>query len=402
VAEFSRQQAADRAGVSLADLERLIELDLISPNDMGRFTAGDVRKIGLLASLTAGGIPEDALARARRSGGLSLDFLDDPLYETFSALSDVTFEALSERAGISVDVLLTIREAIGSAVAQPTDLVREIELQVVPMIEAELASGYPIEAVERGLRTMGDSLRRAAIAEADAFAMFVIEPVLQQPGVTSTEVSRAAVVGTRRIRPTIDRALLAIYHAQQAHAWTSNILLNFERGALAVAGMVGRADRPQAMCFLDVTGYTRLTAERGDAAAAKLADELRRMVQRTSVEHGGRPVKWLGDGVMIHFRNPGPGVVAALAMAEAMATSGLPPAHVGLHAGPLIYQDGDFYGQTVNVTSRIADYARPGEVLVSQAVVDATEGVPVVFSEVGMVELKGVSEAVRLHVARHA
>jgi adenylate cyclase len=89
-------------------------------------------------------------------------------------------------------------------------------------------------------------------------------------------------------------------------------------------------------------------------------------------------------------------------MAEAMAASELPPAHVGLHAGPLIYQDGDFYGQTVNVTSRIADYARPGEVLVSQAVVDATEGVPVVYSEVGMVELKGVSEAVRLHVARHA
>jgi adenylate cyclase len=401
VGEFSRREAADRAGVRLDDLDRLVELDLVAPDDQDRFTAGEVRKIGLVASLTAGGIPEDALAIARRSGGLSLDFLDDPLYENFSALSDVTFEALSKRAGIPVDVLLVIREAIGSAVAQPTDLVREIELGVVPMIEAELASGYPIDAVERGLRTMGDSLRRAAIAEADAFAMFVIEPVVQQPEVRSAEVSQAAVVATQRIRPTIDRALLAIYHAQQAHAWTTNILLGFER-ALALAGIAGRADRPQAMCFLDVTGYTRLTAERGDAAAAELADELRRLVQRTSVEHGGRPVKWLGDGVMIHFRNPGPGVVAALAMAEAMGPSGLPPAHVGLHAGPLIFQDGDFYGHTVNVTSRIAEYARPGEVLVSQAVVDATEGVPVAFAEVGMVELKGVAEAVRLHVAHRA
>jgi adenylate cyclase len=399
--EFSRKEAADRAGVRLDDVDRLVELDLVAPDDQDRFTAGEVRKIGLVASLTAGGIPENALAIARRSGGLSLDFLDDPLYENFSGLSDVTFEALSKRAGIPVDVLLAIREAIGSAVAQPTDLVREIELGVVPMIEAELASGYPIDAVERGLRTMGDSLRRAAIAEADAFAMFVIEPVVQQPGARSAQISQAAVVATQRIRPTIDRALLAIFHAQQAHAWTTNILLNFER-ALALAGIAGRVDRPQAMCFLDVTGYTRLTAERGDAAAAELADELRRLVQRTSVEHGGRPVKWLGDGVMLHFRNPGPGVVAALAMAEAMASAGLPPAHVGLHAGPLIYQDGDFYGQTVNVTSRIADYARPGEVLVSQAVVDATEEVPVVFSEVGMVELKGVAEAVRLHVAHRA
>ena len=56
-------------------------------------------------------------------------------------------------------------------------------------------------------------------------------------------------------------------------------------------------------------------------------------------------------------------------------------------------------GQTVNVASRIAEYARPGEVVVSQAVVDATGDVPLTFAEVGMVELKGVSEPIRLHVA---
>ena len=120
-----------------------------------------------------------------------------------------------------------------------------------------------------------------------------------------------------------------------------------------------------------MTGYTWFTAERGDKAAAELAETLRRLVQRTSVEHGGRPVKWLGDGVMFHFRDPGPAVVAALEMIDGIATAGLPPAHVGLHAGPVLFQDGDYYGQTVNVASRIADYARPGEVLVSQEVVDA-------------------------------
>ena len=57
-----------------------------------------------------------------------------------------------------------------------------------------------------------------------------------------------------------------------------------------------------------------------------------------------------------------------------MAEAGLPPAHVGLHAGPVIFQEGDYYGQTVNVASRIADYARPGEVIVSQEVVDASAG----------------------------
>ena len=113
-------------------------------------------------------------------------------------------------------------------------------------------------------------------------------------------------------------------------------------------------------------------------------------------------MKWLGDGVMFWFRDPGPGVVAALEMAEGVTGAGLPPAHVGLHAGPVLFQDGDYYGQTVNLASRIADYARPGEVLVSQAVVDASAGVAVTFVEVGPAELKGVAGSVHLHVARRA
>ena len=61
-------------------------------------------------------------------------------------------------------------------------------------------------------------------------------------------------------------------------------------------------------------------------AAADIAHQLTRLVERTSVQHGGRPVKWLGDGVMFYFPNPGPGVVAALDMADGVADAGLPPA----------------------------------------------------------------------------
>ena len=85
-------------------------------------------------------------------------------------------------------------------------------------------------------------------------------------------------------------------------------------------------------------------------------------------------MKWLGDGVMLHFPNPGNGVMSALEMVAGVADAGLPPAHVGLHAGPVIFQEGDYYGQTVNLASRIADYAQAGEVIVSQEVVDASNG----------------------------
>jgi adenylate cyclase len=77
----------------------------------------------------------------------------------------------------------------------------------------------------------------------------------------------------------------------------------------------------------------------------------------------------------------------------------LPPAHVGLHAGPVIFQEGDYYGQTVNIASRIADHAAPGEVIVSQEVVDAAAGSDLRFREIGPVELKGLAEAMRLYAA---
>ena len=87
-------------------------------------------------------------------------------------------------------------------------------------------------------------------------------------------------------------------------------------------------------------------------------------------------------------------------MIEAVTDAGLPPAHVGLHAGQVLLQDGDYFGQTVNVAARIAAYARPGEVLVSETVVQAANDVPVAFTAVGAVELKGVSGLVDLSIAR--
>jgi class 3 adenylate cyclase len=78
------------------------------------------------------------------------------------------------------------------------------------------------------------------------------------------------------------------------------------------------------MCFLDISGYTRLTEERGDEAAAELAGRLSRLVQQTAERHRGKVVRWLGDGVMIYFREPGQGVLAALQM---MKRSRMPACH---------------------------------------------------------------------------
>jgi adenylate cyclase len=68
----------------------------------------------------------------------------------------------------------------------------------------------------------------------------------------------------------------------------------------------------------------------------------------------------------------------------------------------VVFQEGDYFGRTVNIAARIAEYARPNEVLVSQQVVEAAEGTPVAFTEIGSVTLKGVSGTLRLHAAHRA
>jgi adenylate cyclase len=122
-------------------------------------------------------------------------------------------------------------------------------------------------------------------------------------------------------------------------------------------------------------------------------------VQEAAQAHRGRPVKWLGDGVMFHFSDPASAVLSGLELVEQTERETSVPARVGINAGAVIEQEGDYFGRTVNVAARIADYARPHEVLVSEAarreaVADAVE-----FELVGDVPLKGVSQAVRLHRA---
>ncbi len=392
---YDLAEAAKRSGIGVEELSRFVDLEIVVPGPHHEFTGGHLRRAALVKSLTASGIPLEGLGAAIRNGQVSLDFLDAPAFERFSAHSGATFAEVAERTGAPIELLLYIREAAGSVAPTPDDRMRDEELPYAAMIETAVNGGLHAAAIQQLIRVQGDSMRRLAETESAIWQAEVILPAVQA-GKRPDEV-----VGGEfgdRMSVQIEQAVIAMYHLQQARAWTADIILGLEM-QLAEAGLHSRLDHPPAMCFLDISGYTQLTQERGDAAAAQLAEELGRIVQRTSVKFRGRAVKWLGDGVMLHFPKPGHGVEAALEMIDAVVEAGLPPAHVGLHAGPVIFQEGDYYGQTVNLASRIANHARAGEVMVSQEVVDASAGAAVAFSPVGLVELKGVAGSIPLFAA---
>jgi len=151
------------------------------------------------------------------------------------------------------------------------------------------------------------------------------------------------------------------------------------------------------MAFLDVSGYTRLTEERGDQAAAELARALAELVQGAVQIHGGRMVKWLGDGVMLYFPDPGDAVESTLSMGRRIPEAGLPAVHAGIASGPVVIQDGDYFGRTVNLASRLAGRAAAGQTLVTDDVARVVARTGIRFREIGPVELKGVTHPIRVH-----
>jgi adenylate cyclase len=398
VGQFSRQEVAERAGVDPDYVDRLAELGILRPDSGATFSTGDVRRARWVQSFERAGVPLEGMATAVRDGALSFSYLDATAFDRFAGVSRTTFRELSERTGVPLDLLLVVQEAHGFAEPRPEDRVREDELALVPAMELLLSLGIRPEAIQRLLRAYGDGLRRIVETETDWYRTEVELPFLEG-GMTEVEMLTAQADVGSQITPFLDQALVSIYHGQQEHAWSKSAVEDVE-GALERAGLYRRVHRPPAVSFLDISGYTRLTEERGDEAAAELATTLATLVRGSSREHGGQPVKWLGDGVMFYFPNPGEGVLAALDMVEGVAAHGLPPARVGIHAGPVVFQEGDYFGRTVNIASRIAEYARPGEVLVSQEVVDATDLDGVSVTAIGPIELKGVSQPLNLHSVR--
>jgi class 3 adenylate cyclase len=102
---------------------------------------------------------------------------------------------------------------------------------------------------------------------------------------------------------TLDQAVFAAYRRQQELVWTEHQVEHIEQ-AVGSAGITLPPGPPPAMSFVDLTGYTRLTEERGDEEAAAMAARFADIVRGSPQRHRGEAVKWVGDGVMIRFRDP--------------------------------------------------------------------------------------------------
>jgi adenylate cyclase len=393
---LSGPELAKRSGATDEQVDRLAELGVITPSGTGGFTQGDVRRVKLAMACERSGLELERIGAAISDGRFSLAFMD-LLPWSVGAYGEQTYAEACDGLGLPLARVQRIFEACGFVRPEPEDPVSERDQDILAGIAIGMGIGLDDGTAVRTTRVYGENLRRLTQAEAQFYHAYVEGPLLAS-GLDEREMRETATEVSRQVVPVVERMLLGLYYRHQERFMIEDLVEHIE--AIPEVAGPGRGARASTMGFLDLAGYTRLTEEQGDEAAAALVTDLAELVERVALPHGGQPVKWLGDGVMFHFREAGPAVLAALEMVRSTPEIGLPPAHVGLHTGPVVVQDGDYYGRTVNLAARVANRAGPSQILVTDEVVATGQLDGVTYHPVGAVRLKGVTEPVELHEAR--
>ena len=390
------QEVAERANVPEDFVRQLVAAGAL-PGEEGELElAGAVRRVRLLRSWTAAGLSVEMILTLVNRGALSLAFLDAPVMDLPERL-DYSYEQLAADHGVPMSFLQALHQSLGFAPPEPGDRAGEDDVAMLEVARLFRGAGAADDATLRLLAVYADNLRRIAKAEADYYEANV-ERRLRAEGLDERQLIEIGTQLGGRVMGLLVRVLLMGYRRRRENVWTEHSINPVEE-ALEGSGLQQRVPQPPAICFVDLTGYTRLTEERGDEAAAQVAGRLVALVNDISRRRGGRPVRWLGDGGMFYFREPGTAVAAGLELVEHGPAVDLPPAHVGIHTGPVISQDGDVYGRTVNLAARIASYAHAGQVVVSQETIQRSGDPQVWFDPLGAVELKGVAKPLPLYRA---
>ncbi len=382
-------EIARRANVPIEFVRHLTAVGALN-DDLSTAAKRELGRVRLMYAWSQAGFPPETIMRLVAKKALSITFLDAPALAT--GRLDRRYEDIAAERSFPESLVERLHESIGFEPPNPQDLAGEDDIALLDVMELFRGVGVPDEAVVRLFAVYADAVRRLASAEAELYEAN-IEERLRASGMTERELIGFGTDFGNRVSAALERALVMVYRRHRVHAWTEHSV-NHVEAALEAEGIESHIPQPPAICFVDLTGYTRLTEERGDRFAADVAAQLASLVKDISRPRGGSPIRWLGDGGMFHFRDPAHAVEAGLDMVEQAPAIGLPPAHIGIHAGPVIFQDGDVYGQTVNLASRLASVAQAGEVVISTEVAHRAEGVR--LDDMGPVSLKGVAVLMRL------
>lgn len=385
------ERLAREAGTTPEYITRLVESGAINADVDGHFAAETVPRVRLTIALADGGIDLDDLMSVVRSGALQLDWVGR--LWTVGEPTGRTFDEFTRTLGERADQLPAIYAALGLVPPMPETVMREDEERVLTdFIELwSLLDDRP-EVYLRAARIAGDGVRRIQGATLDLFDELGGPPGYQlAKGKSAAEAMRPAL----RQGPVLTELMVWLQARHLEHEVFGRIVAYVEE-TLIKAGRGPRRGEQPAIAFVDLTGYTELTATAGDERAAQSASALQTLAAVSARAHRGRVVKLLGDGVMLQYASMVDAIDSVRELMASIARAGLPSAHAGIAAGSMVVRDGDVYGHTVNLAARIASHAGAGELLVAADGADELTRDSLELEDAGSAILKGIATPVQL------
>jgi adenylate cyclase len=395
---LTEAELAERSGSAV---DKVLELErlgiLVRRGEDGPFAAKEVHRVRLMDAFEAAGISLDVIAEGVAAGKISYENVTLLLPEP--AAFSTSCHEVARKSGRSPEAIRRLISEFGLPQTDPERL-RDDDARVLVELLDVWADAEDDE-LARLARAYGQNIRRLVASDLE-IASNSLFARLRQSGLTNEEMQAAGGSLGLRVLALGEQLMLWLRGRHLEHEVLSATVQGTEEYLQELGALSEDERRAPAIAFLDLTGYTTLTEEQGDEAGAELADRLATLVNDAAQPHGGQPVKWLGDGVMFHFAEPAGAVLTALDLVEQTPAAVDVRARVGVNAGRVIFRDGDYFGRTVNVAARIADYARPGEVLVSDEVKERWSGDGVRFDPIGSVALKGLREELILYSVSRA
>jgi adenylate cyclase len=392
------QALATASGTTTERVLQFRELGLVRGN-AGAYVPSDIAKVQLVLALERAGVSLQELGEAVRAGRVSLDFVELLMPTPIRLLSMTRGEA-GQELQIDDEMAERVRLLLGVTTADPNEQIRRDDAELYRLISRVAALGADHEVMIRVFRVLVESARRIVDVQREFVDEVLLMPAIEA-GMSEPEVLRTTSAQRLEYRALGRQVLDVVLDRVIDEAVFESVVVLMER-ALAREGILAHEPGgPGAIAFLDISDYTRVAEDAGDEEAARRASRLGEFVLEFASGRHGRLVKLLGDGAMLHFQEPSSAVVFALDAVAAGGTHGLGPLHAGIHTGPMVRRDGDYFGTVVNVASRVAAEAVAGEVLVTPEVVAGWKGNGEVrFDALGTVALKNVGRPMDLYRAR--
>jgi adenylate cyclase len=382
-------EAAELAGVTPATLKRWAASGVIPElsDSSSEWTPAAVSHARIVARLRARGHSLGELREAAAEGRLAYGFVEElfPSPETRHSIKDA-----AKQTGLEPALIRRIWTTIGLPQREVEEFSDE-DIQALHYVASVLDAGFPLVAFLQLTRVYGQTISQIADAETRLFHIYVHEPLMRE-GVPGLQMAEEMEHLARDLLPLASPIMDFIHRRFLQHFVEQDVVGHMEVDLGDDDSELGRVRVVLAFC--DLAGYTRFTEEEGEEEALSYVERFIEAVTVT-LPDDARVVKTIGDEVMIVGQDVHALTDWAVGFQRLFAER--PAPRIGIHQGPVIYRDGDYFGRDVNLASRVVARARGGEVLVTDSVVDAVrDSEHLEFEDIGTVKLKGFDEPRKL------